>query len=152
MRHSIYDIVRQLGFSRSIVSKVYQEYMDGRQKTSDHLNSKGKLVLTVRGERRLRCIVHSQQGQTLAQITTQMKNGASFTVNKRTMQGSLHRISFRGRHPTRVPLLNARHRTAHLAWIREHRNWSVEDWKRVACSDESRFRLLNTNGRLRIWH
>ncbi|GFW30152.1 uncharacterized protein TNCV_1054631 [Trichonephila clavipes] len=43
--------------------------------------------------------------------------------------------------PTRVPLLNARHRA------REHREWSVEDWKRVAWSDESRFRLLNVNGR-----
>ncbi|GFX99757.1 uncharacterized protein TNCV_257961 [Trichonephila clavipes] len=27
----------------------------------------------------------------------------------------------------------------------------VEDWKRVARSDESRFRLLNANRRLRIW-
>ncbi|GFU04607.1 uncharacterized protein TNCV_4376931 [Trichonephila clavipes] len=34
---------------------------------------------------------------------------------------------------------------------REHRDWSVEDWKRVAWSDESRFRLLNADGRLRIW-
>ncbi|GFY26899.1 hypothetical protein TNCV_930401 [Trichonephila clavipes] len=32
-----------------------------------------------------------------------------------------------------------------------HKDWSVEDRKRVAWSDESRFRLLNANGRLRIW-
>ncbi|GFX82126.1 uncharacterized protein TNCV_2707561 [Trichonephila clavipes] len=48
-----------------------------------------------------------------------------------------------------------------LAWAREHRDWSEEDWKRVVWSeedwkrvvwsDESRFRLLNTNGMLRIW-
>ncbi|GFV59901.1 transposable element Tcb2 transposase [Trichonephila clavipes] len=28
---------------------------------------------------------------------------------------------------------------------------SIEDWKRVAWSDESRFRLLKADGRLRIW-
>ncbi|GFU87703.1 uncharacterized protein TNCV_1701471 [Trichonephila clavipes] len=27
----------------------------------------------------------------------------------------------------------------------------VDDWKRVAWSDESQFRLLNADGRLRIW-
>ncbi|GFT86590.1 transposable element Tc1 transposase [Trichonephila clavipes] len=40
---------------------------------------------------------------------------------------------------------------ARLAWAREHRDWSVEFWKRVAGSNESRFRLLNADGRLRIW-
>ncbi|GFV46417.1 transposable element Tc1 transposase [Trichonephila clavipes] len=29
--------------------------------------------------------------------------------------------------------------------------WSVEDWRRVVWSDESRFRLLNADGRLRTW-
>ncbi|GFW23738.1 hypothetical protein TNCV_2032811 [Trichonephila clavipes] len=43
----------------------------------------------------------------------------------------------------RVPLLNARHRAACLAWAREHRDCSIEDWKRVAWYDESRFRVLN---------
>ncbi|GFX14827.1 transposable element Tc1 transposase [Trichonephila clavipes] len=59
-------------------------------------------------------------------------------------------MSFGNHRPTREPLLNDRHWYAHLAWAREHRDWSVEDWKRVAWSDESRFRLLNINGRLRI--
>ncbi|GFU78487.1 transposable element Tcb1 transposase [Trichonephila clavipes] len=46
-------------------------------------------------------------------------------------------MGFGSRRPTRVPLLNARHRPARLAWARERRDWIVEDWKRVAWSDES---------------
>ncbi|GFY02733.1 transposable element Tc1 transposase [Trichonephila clavipes] len=38
-----------------------------------------------------------------------------------------------------------------LDWAREPRDWSVEDWKRVAWSDESLIRLLKADGRLRIW-
>ncbi|GFU60350.1 hypothetical protein TNCV_3307991 [Trichonephila clavipes] len=49
--------------------------------------------------------------------------------------------------PTRVPLLDARFWAAGLAWAREHRDWSVDDRKRVAWSDESRFRLLNAEWR-----
>ncbi|GFU34792.1 hypothetical protein TNCV_2319871 [Trichonephila clavipes] len=34
---------------------------------------------------------------------------------------------------------------------REHRDWGVDDWKRVAWSDASRFRLINADGKLIIW-
>ncbi|GFV21080.1 hypothetical protein TNCV_1568761 [Trichonephila clavipes] len=54
--------------------------MDGGQKTSDRANCKGQLVFTGRGERRLRRIVRSLRSQKLAQITTQLNDGASPTV------------------------------------------------------------------------
>ena len=54
--------------------------------------------------------------------------------------------------PTREPLLSTRHRAASLAWAREHKDWSIENWKRVSWSDESQFHLLTAEGRLRIWH
>ncbi|GFX06122.1 HTH_Tnp_Tc3_2 domain-containing protein [Trichonephila clavipes] len=88
MGFSIFEIIRQLGFSRSTGSRVYQEYIDGGQKTSDQANYKGQLALTVRGERRLRGIVRSQRTQTLAQFTTQLNDSNSRTVSKWTMQRS----------------------------------------------------------------
>ncbi|GBO25706.1 hypothetical protein AVEN_154365-1 [Araneus ventricosus] len=125
--HSISEIVRELRFSRSTVSRVYT---DG-EKTSDRANCKGQLALNERGARRLSRIVRSQRSQTLAQITTQLNEGASRTVIERTMQHSLHRMGFGSRRPTRVPLLNVCHRAARLAWATEHREWTLEDWKRV---------------------
>ncbi|GFV34904.1 HTH_Tnp_Tc3_2 domain-containing protein [Trichonephila clavipes] len=121
------------------------------QKTSDWASCKRQLALRVRGERRLRSIVRSQRSQKLAQIFIQLNDGETRTVRKRNVQRSLHRMGFGSRRPTRVLLLNARHRAVRLAWAREHRNCRVEDSKRVAWSEESRFRLLNADGRLRIW-
>ncbi|GFY33269.1 HTH_Tnp_Tc3_2 domain-containing protein [Trichonephila clavipes] len=146
MGYSISENVRQLGLARLTVSRVYQEYMDDGPKASDRANYKRQLDLTVRYERRFRRIVRSQGNQTLAQITTQLNDG---TVSKGTQQRSLPRMGFGSRRPMRVPLLNARNRGARLAWARKHKEWSMEDWKRVAWSDESRFRLLNAYGRLR---
>ncbi|GFW74405.1 uncharacterized protein TNCV_2413041 [Trichonephila clavipes] len=40
----------------------------------------------------------------------------------------------------------------HVLLGQESTDWSVEVWKRVAWRDESRFRLLHTDGRMRIWH
>ncbi|GBN97761.1 hypothetical protein AVEN_225137-1 [Araneus ventricosus] len=120
------------------------------EKTSDQPNCKGQLALNERGVRRLSRIVRSQRSQTLAQITTQLNQGAIRTDSKRTVQRSLHCMGLRSHGPTRVPLLNSRHRAARLAWARELREWTLEHWKGVAWSDEFRFRLLHADGRLRI--
>ncbi|GFX07701.1 HTH_Tnp_Tc3_2 domain-containing protein [Trichonephila clavipes] len=61
MGHSISKIVRKLRIPRSTMSRVYQEYMDGGQKTSDRANYKRQLALTVRRERWFKHIVRSQR-------------------------------------------------------------------------------------------
>ncbi|GFW54355.1 mariner Mos1 transposase [Trichonephila clavipes] len=105
----------QLEFSRSTVSRVYQEYKDGGQKNSNRANCKGQLALTVRREKRLRRIVGSQRSQTLAQITIQLNDDANHTASNLTVQRSLHRTGFGSHRPTRVPLHNAPHPDARLA-------------------------------------
>ncbi|GFW43911.1 transposable element Tcb2 transposase [Trichonephila clavipes] len=74
----------------------------------------------------------------------------SYIVSKRTVERSLQHMGFVSHQPTRVFLLNTFHRVTHLAWAREHRDWSVEDWKQVSWSDEFRIRLLNAEGVLNI--
>ncbi|GFS63348.1 uncharacterized protein TNCV_2308801 [Trichonephila clavipes] len=68
--------------------------MDGGQihDGSDGANCKGQIVLTMRGERRLRCIVHSQRSQTLAQITIQLNDCASRTIRKRALCNALFSV------------------------------------------------------------
>ncbi|GBL97579.1 hypothetical protein AVEN_49100-1 [Araneus ventricosus] len=54
------------------------------------------------------------------------------------------------RHPTRVPLLNKCYRQLRLQWAREHRDWTMDEWKRVAWSDESRFLIHHVDGHVRV--
>ncbi len=55
------------------------------------------------------------------------------------------------RRPNRVPLLSAKNRKQRLQFAQAHQNWTIEDWKNVAGSDESRFLLQHSDGRVRIW-
>ncbi|GBM90767.1 hypothetical protein AVEN_188989-1 [Araneus ventricosus] len=54
------------------------------------------------------------------------------------------------RRSPRVPLLNKRYRQLRLQWAREHRDWTMDDWKTVAWSDESRFLIHHVDGRVRV--
>ncbi|GFS83695.1 HTH_Tnp_Tc3_2 domain-containing protein [Trichonephila clavipes] len=56
--HSISEIVRQLGFSRSTVSRVYQEYMYSGQKISDRANFKGQFVSRTVSKRTVKHSLH----------------------------------------------------------------------------------------------
>ncbi len=38
-----------------------------------------------------------------------------------------------------------------LQFAQAHQNWTIEDWKNIAWSDESLFLLRHSGGRVRIW-
>ncbi len=46
---------------------------------------------------------------------------------------------------------SAKNRKRRLQFIQAHQNWTIEDWKNVVWSDESRFLLRHSDGRVRIW-
>ncbi|GBN40719.1 hypothetical protein AVEN_12355-1 [Araneus ventricosus] len=54
------------------------------------------------------------------------------------------------RRPTRVPLLTKRHRQLRLQWAWKHRDCTMDEWKRVAWSDESHFLIHYVDGRVRV--
>ncbi len=60
-------------------------------------------------------------------------------------------MGYSSRRPHRVPLLSAKNRTRRLQFTQVHQNWTIEDWKNVAWSVESRFLLQHSDGRFRIW-
>ena len=49
------------------------------------------------------------------------------------------------------PLLSKRHRRARLDFAIAHKDWTVEDWKRVVWSDETKINRLGSDGRKWVW-
>ena len=72
-------------------------------------------------------------------------------VSVRTVRRNLALMGYGSRRPTRVPLLTERHRLQRLTWARDHLGWTLDDWKTVAWSDESRFQLIRADDRVRVW-
>lgn len=45
------------------------------------------------------------------------------------------------------PLLAKRHVLARLSFAHKYKNWTVDDWRRVIFSDETKINLINSDGR-----
>ncbi len=73
------------------------------------------------------------------------------TISERTTRRTLKQMGYSSRRPLRVPLLSAKNGKQRLQFTQVHQNWTIEDWKNVAWSDESRFLLRHSDGRVRIW-
>ena len=63
-------------------------------------------------------------------------------VSPRTVRRELKKMHLSKCKSTRESLVSS---------AKEHKNWTVEDWKRVMWSDESRFTLFQNDGRVRVW-
>ncbi|GBM27645.1 hypothetical protein AVEN_49951-1 [Araneus ventricosus] len=77
--------------------------------------------------------------------------GVSHKCQRANCSTDRHLYGLSDRRPTRVPLLTALHKALLLSWARQHYHWTVDDWKHVTWSDESRFQLYRTDTRVRIW-
>ncbi len=102
-------------------------------------------------QRRMGRLVRDDRKATVTQITTRYNQGMQNTISECTTRRTLKQMGYSSRRPHRVPLLSAKNRKRRLQFAQAHQNWTIEDCKNVAWSDESRFLLRHSDGNVRIW-
>ncbi len=101
-------------------------------------------------QRRMGRLVRDDRKATVTQITTHYSQGMQNTISEHTTRRTVMLMGYSSRRPHRV-LLSAKNRKRRLQFTQVHQNWTIEDWKNVAWSDESWFLLRHSDGRVRIW-
>ena len=72
-------------------------------------------------------------------------------VSMNTIQKEVHDLGFGNRIAKKKPFLNERHKKLRLAFAKEHKHWTVEQWKLVIWSDESSFEIGAYSRQTRVW-
>ena len=72
-------------------------------------------------------------------------------LSTRTVRNHLKSVGLKSRRVIKHPLLADRHRRTRLAWCLARRGWNLATWCKIHWSDESRFLLHVTDGRMRVW-
>ncbi len=125
---------------------------NGQKKRKYPVSGRRKCLVDVRGQRRMGRLFRDDRKATVTQITTRYNQGMQNTISERTTRRTLKQMGYSSRRPHRVLLLSAKNRKQRLRFAQAHQNWTIEDWKNIAWSDESRFLLQPSDGRFRIWH
>ena len=72
-------------------------------------------------------------------------------VTPQTVRNMLHKNDFHSAPKKNCPLLCSDHHARHLQWAQIHANWTVEDWKRVLWSDETKVNRIQSDGKVYCW-
>ena len=71
-------------------------------------------------------------------------------ISRRTTNHRLISQGFRARRLIRVPFLSQRNRICRLEWARQHSKLTIQHWRHVIFTDESRVTLDSCDGRQRM--
>ncbi len=146
---SISETADLLGFSDTTISRVYRECSEKEKISSERQLCGRKCLVDVRGQRRMDRLVRDDRKATVTQITTRYNQDLENTISEHITRRTLQQMSYSSRRPHRVLLLSAKNRKRRILFTQTHQNWTIEDWKNVAWSDESWF-LLHSDGRVSI--
>lgn len=130
---SISQSAQLLGSSRTIIYRVYKEWCDKGKTSSMRQSSGRKFLVDARGQRRMDRLIQADGRATLTEITTHYNREMQQSIYEDTTRTTFYNT----RRPHQVPLISTTNRKKRLQFAQAHLNWTVEDWKNVAWSDES---------------
>jgi hypothetical protein len=72
-------------------------------------------------------------------------------VSIQTIRNTLHKADVDTTKKKKKPKLTAAHRKARLNFAEKYENWTLEDWKRVIWSDETKINRFGSDGQQYVW-
>src|SRR3990167_1351000 len=107
--------------------------------------------LTDRNKRTIARMVKKKETSTATAISKALKSSHQITVSPDTVKRSLKSFGYACRIKKKKPRLTEKHKKARLAFAKKYESWTSDDWKNVIWSDESKFNLLNSDGKEYHW-
>jgi transposase len=145
--HSVRHIAASVGVSKSTVSRLRTELP---QKKKTLVIGRPRL-LSRRQESTIARFLTTGKIVTAVDAKKYLDSNELASVSSSTIQRSLRRNGLRSRIRRKVPLLRATHRRKRLEFALEHKDWSIDDFRKVIWSDESKINVFGSDGRKYCW-
>ena len=103
-----------------------------------------------RDDRALQRICLHNRRFTSSHLKREWEQSSGVTSSARTVRRRLDDVGLFGRVARKKLLLTDWHRLLRLQWAMERNNWGMDQWYKVVWSDESKFNLFGSDGRVYI--
>lgn len=97
-------------------------------------------------------IIMSKMNRKLTAPEIQMRFNESHDrqISLSTVKERLQKAGLNGRVSIKKPLLRRGNKKKRLEWAHAHKNWTVDDWKQVLWTDESKFEMFGQKRRVYV--
>lgn len=141
------SIASELKCSKSTVSKLLKTHPE----ESSARKRGGVSKLTPRDKRRIVSNIANGIVKTPKQAAASLQASMGISVTPQTVRNVLRESGLKAKKKPKKPALTARHRKARLDFALRHKEWTIEDWKKVVWSDETKINRICSDGINYTW-
>lgn len=139
-------IAEILKVSKSSVSRTLKR----QRETGSNKNKKGSgrpRKTSKRDDNRMLQISKANRFKSASDIRAEINQSLDAPVSLTTVKRRLREGGLFGRIAVKKPLLSSANKRKRLQFAKEHENWTIEQWKNVLWTDESKFELFGSHRR-----
>jgi len=145
--HTATHIANSTPFGLGTISKLRSIHRPHLSKSSGGCPSK----LSPSNIRHAQHLISSGKVDTAVEVAKALSNITNKPLSPQTVCRSLKAAGMRAVAKKKKPFLTKKHRKARMDFALAHQHWTVEDWKRVVWSDETKINRLGSDGRKWVW-
>ena len=140
-------IAFQMGVSTASVSQVHTKYCPGLAKSTGGRPNK----LTPANIDYAWRIIHMGKVDNAVQAAKALQDVTNQSISSQTMCYNLKKAGMQPVVKRKCPLLQKRHIKERLHFAECHKKWTLEDWKKILWSDETKINCIGSDGRIYVW-
>jgi transposase len=140
-------ISKRVGVSHSAVCKIRK----ANNPEADVSKGGRPRVVTPQLRRLIVREITSGQSPTAENVRKKLHENCGVDLSAESVRNALRNVGMKGAPKQKKPKLSARHIKARLDFARKYSSWTIDDWKRVIWSDETKINRLGSDGRLWCW-
>ena len=145
--HSLRSIASSTGVGIATISRLRSKERSDLQKSLGGCPSK----LSPANIHHALHLISSQKAENAVQVTKALSTITNQPLHPNTIRLHLKKSGMKAVVKSKRPLLSARHRKNCMDFAIAHRDWTIEDWKKVIWSDETKINRLGSDGRKWAW-
>ena len=144
---SLREIAEKLGISHATVKRVRERLRPSIKKR----NAGRPTKLTITDKRNIVRSITSGKANTAVELARNIKESKGIEIGPETIRRTLKEAGMKSTTKKKKPLLQPRHIRDRLDFALRHQHWTVDDWKRIIWSDETKINRLGSDGCQWVW-
>ncbi|KAK4513552.1 uncharacterized protein ATC70_005554 [Mucor velutinosus] len=140
---SIRKIAEKLSLGKSTIGLIRTEHCPGVK------TSKGGRPRVLSEADKSYCVrkVTKERVSRAVKVTKMFEKNFQIKVHPETVRRALRTAGLGAIEKEKKPLLSDAYVKKRLAWCKQHKDWTVDDWKHVIWTDETKINRFNSDGR-----
>lgn len=140
------EIAALVGISQKGVFSTLKRYTETGSNVDKNRSGRPRKT-NKHDDRRIGAISENDRFKTAPDITAEINRTLPNPISVTTVKDRLKNKGLVGRVAAKKPLLRAVNKQKRLKFAKEHENWTMEQWKSVLWTDESKFEIFGSKRR-----